>query len=98
MVLEMPSENRQCQCRWNMWLGSLFQTRDAVDEKDFEVAIDVCLMWTLKSKITLVYLSWIFEVYVWSLLMSELNSRLIGPSCDLCRGEGLGYGDWLILA
>ena len=53
MVLEMPSENRQCQCRWNMWLGSLFQTRDAVDEKDFEVAIDVCLMWTLKSKITL---------------------------------------------
>ena len=25
------------------WMGSLFQTRDAVDEKDFEVAIDVFL-------------------------------------------------------
>ena len=50
MVLEMPSENRQCQCRGNIWLGSLFQTQDAMDEKDFEVAIDVCLMWTLKSK------------------------------------------------
>ena len=25
------------------WVGSLFQTRDAVDEKDFEVAIDVFL-------------------------------------------------------
>ena len=23
------------------WVGSLFQTRDAVDEKDFDVAIDV---------------------------------------------------------
>ena len=23
------------------WVGSLFQTRDAVEEKDFEVAIDV---------------------------------------------------------
>ena len=25
------------------WVGSLFQTRDAVNEKDFEVAIDVFL-------------------------------------------------------
>ena len=25
------------------WVGSLFQTRDAADEKDFEVAIDVFL-------------------------------------------------------
>ena len=25
------------------WVGSLFQTRDAVEEKDFEVAIDVFL-------------------------------------------------------
>ena len=25
------------------WVGSLFQTRDAVDGKDFEVAIDVFL-------------------------------------------------------
>ena len=42
MVLEMPSENRQCQGR-GIWVGSLFQTWDAVDEKDFEVAIDVFL-------------------------------------------------------
>ena len=42
MVLEMPSENRQCQGR-EIWAGSLFQTWDAVDEKDFEVAIDVFL-------------------------------------------------------
>ena len=42
MVLEMPSENRQCEGRGNM--GSpLFQTRDAVDEKDFEVTIDIFL-------------------------------------------------------
>ena len=41
-MLEMPSENRQCQGRGNMG-GSLFQTWDAVDEKDFEVAIDVFL-------------------------------------------------------
>ena len=26
-----------------IWVESLFQTRDAVDEKDFEVAIDVLL-------------------------------------------------------
>ena len=26
-----------------IWMGSLFQTWDAVDEKDFEVAIDVFL-------------------------------------------------------
>ena len=26
-----------------IWVGSLFQTWDAVDEKDFEVAIDVFL-------------------------------------------------------
>ena len=25
------------------WVGRLFQTRDAMDEKDFEVAIDVFL-------------------------------------------------------
>ena len=44
MVLEMPSENKQCQGRAEeTWVGSLFQTQDAVDEKDFEVAIDVFL-------------------------------------------------------
>ena len=44
MLLEMPSENRQCQGRGNMG-GQLilFQTWDAVDEKDFEVAINVFL-------------------------------------------------------
>ena len=42
MVLEMLSENRQCQGIGNM-VGSLFQTRDAVDEKEFEMSIDVFL-------------------------------------------------------
>ena len=39
MVLEMPSENKQCQGRGNIG-GQLIH---AVDEKDFEVAIDVFL-------------------------------------------------------
>ena len=39
MVLEMPSENRAEE----IWVGSLFQTWDAVDEKDLEVATDVFL-------------------------------------------------------
>ena len=43
MVLEMPSENRQSQGRGNMGGQLIFQTWDAVDEKDFEVAIDVFL-------------------------------------------------------
>jgi len=45
MVLELISENRQCQGRGNMGgpVGSLFQTWDAVDEKDFEVDINVFL-------------------------------------------------------
>ena len=42
MVLEMPSGNRQCQSRRNM-VSRLFQTEIPVDEKDFEVAIDVFL-------------------------------------------------------
>ena len=42
MVLERLSENSQCQGRRNME-GSLFQTQNAVNEKDFEVVIDVFL-------------------------------------------------------
>ena len=42
MVLEMPCENSNVKAE-EAWVGSLFQTRDAVDEKDFEVAIDVYL-------------------------------------------------------
>ena len=45
MVLQVPSENWQCQesRQKKTWVGSLFQTQDAVDEKNFEVAIDVFL-------------------------------------------------------
>ena len=44
MVLEIPSENQaMSRQKKHGWACSLFQTWDAVDEKDFEVTIDVFL-------------------------------------------------------
>ena len=40
MMIEMRFENRQCKAEETL-VGSLFRIRDALEETDVEVAIDV---------------------------------------------------------